>query len=406
MIVLPIRTESPIRRTPRVNYALIGINMAIYLLLNANLLDLRPFAQAADPMALRSTEPAFYQFLTYQFRHGDGWHLLGNMLFLWVFGNSVNSKMGDWKYLLFYLAGGALSGWGQLVLGTGDFALVGASGAIAAVTTAYLVLFPRSRVTVLLWFFIFIHFFQMPAMVIIGVKIIIWDNIIAPNFGDQGPVAHGAHLVGYFVGFVGAMTMLLTRVLPRDQFDLLALWKRWHRRRAYASTMATVEPAAPALAEKVVRVSPVDQRQQEEDQRRHDEIRELRTQIASHLSRGEPTEATRLYEQLVVRDPKQCLPEHLQVTAARAFYDSGRFPQAAAAFDRFLERYPYSREVDEIRLLLGIIYARDLRQYESADRHLTAVVGRLDDSKRRAQCLSWLGDVRGALGRPAPDANV
>ena len=77
-----------------------------------------------------------YQFFTYQFLHADVGHLFGNLLFLWVFGNSVNGKMGNWPYLLFYLAGGVCAAWGWAALNPGPLHLVGASGAIAAVTTA------------------------------------------------------------------------------------------------------------------------------------------------------------------------------------------------------------------------------------------------------------------------------
>ena len=144
-------------------------------------------------------------------------HLLGNMLFLWVFGNSVNGKMGDIPYLLFYLAGGVFAAWGYAILQAKVFYLVGASGAIAAVTTAYLALFPRSRVTVMVWFFFFIHFFEVPAMILIGLKVIVWDNVVAPKLAGADSVAYGAHIAGYFFGFLVSLNMLFLRALPRDQ---------------------------------------------------------------------------------------------------------------------------------------------------------------------------------------------
>jgi hypothetical protein len=88
---------------------------------------------------------------------------------------------------------------------------------------------------------------------------------------------------------------------------------------------------------------------------------------------------------------------------ARVFYGSGRFPQAAAAFDRYLECYPHAIEAVNVRLLLGIIYARDLRQYETADEHLTRCFDVLSDEARRKQCFHWLQNVRALLGRPAPE---
>jgi membrane associated rhomboid family serine protease len=112
LVIIPIRTESVIRRTPLVNYILLGVNVFLFLLLDQALSGEAIQSFKMRYLALHSDEPALYQFFTYQFLHADLWHLLGNMLFLWVFGNSVNAKMGDIPYLLFYLAGGVFAAWG------------------------------------------------------------------------------------------------------------------------------------------------------------------------------------------------------------------------------------------------------------------------------------------------------
>jgi membrane associated rhomboid family serine protease len=400
MIIIPIRTESVIRRTPLVNYLLIAANLLSFLVFNA--VAIGPLAAFKTRyLVFHAAEPMLTQFFTYQFLHADVWHLLGNMLFLWVFGNSVNAKMGNGPYLLFYLAGGVFAAWGYALIR--PFPLVGASGAIAAVTTAYLALFPRSRVTVLVWLFLFIHFFELPAMVIIGLKIIVWDNIIAPNIGAQDAVAHGAHLAGYFFGFVGALGMLFVRALPRDQFDILALWKRWNQRRAFTSAMSDPAAAARARHGSVARNASGDPEQQALEDQQLDKLSDLRARIAEHVRQEDLTAATGLYEQLVTIDAQQCLSERQQLEVGREFYGSGRFPQAAAAFERFVECYSHSLEVNDVRLLLGIICARDLRRFEAADEHLTKSMTSLRDPGRRDQCLQWLQNVRAALGRPAPE---
>jgi tetratricopeptide (TPR) repeat protein len=272
--------------------------------------------------------------------------------------------------------------------------MVGASGSIAAVTGAYLVLFPRSRVTVMYVIF-FIGFFEIPAMIMIGLKIILWDNVIAPSFGGPGNVAYGAHLVGYAVGFLVAILMLLVRALPRDQFDMLALVKRWNQRRE----MAGVTPEEAQFG----RVARVEERSAEElarDEARMDEITELRTRIGECIDRRDPGAAAALFEQLLAMDSRQCLPERSQLEIARELYATGRFPQAAAAFGRYVERYPNSPEDGELRLLLGIILARDLRQYEAAEQHLAVAIRRVSAPGRREQAARWLNDVRAALGKP------
>lgn len=403
LFVIPIRTESEIRRTPTVNFALIGVNALLFLAFNVMLAN-TPATQFRNLyLTFQSDQPAFHQFFTYQFLHADAWHLLGNMLFLWVFGNSVNAKMGDLQYLLFYISGGVFAAWGYALVATVPSQLVGASGAIAAVTTAYLALFPRSRVTVLVWVFILIHFFELPAMVIIGLKIIVWDNIISPSLGGQEAVAYSAHLAGYFFGFTSALGLLFIRGLPRDQFDILALWKRWHQRRQLASALSDPAAAARAQYGTVARPVSVDPKARAAEERRFDQIADLRSRISEAMEGGNVNEAGRLYEELLAIDSTQCLSERHQLGIAREFYDRGRAAEAAAAFDRCVACYPDSPEAGNVRLLLGIMYARDLQEYDAADKHLTALMGTLRDQTRRDQCLHWLSMVRAALGRPAPE---
>ena len=403
LVVIPIRTESAVRRTPHVNYALIGINIAVFMLLNERL-PLPALATFKDRyLAFHADQPALLQFLTYQFLHADTMHVLANMLFLWVFGNSVNAKMGDLPYLLFYLAGGVFAAWGFAAVSPGPTQLVGASGAIASVTTAYLVLHPRSRVTVLVWLFIFIHFFELPAMVIIVAKIIVWDNIVSPGLSGAGNVAHSAHLAGYFFGFTAAMGMLLMRALPRDQFDILALWSRWRRRREFAAVMASPNASARAQFGSAARLPSVDPQKRAEEDRRFDQLADLRSRIGEQLEGRDMQGAALSYEQLLDVDDAQCLSLRHQMEIARGYYTGGRFEQAAAAFERFLAHYGDSAEAADVRLLLGIIYARDLRRYESADEHLTGCLTTLRDDARRDQCRQWLANVRAALGRPACD---
>jgi len=401
-MIIPIRTQVAIRRPPHVNQILIALNIVLFLLMNEALFGEALLGIRDRYLVFESAQPAFLQFFTYQFLHADIGHLLGNMLFLWVFGNAVNSKMGDVPYLLFYLAGGVFAAWGWAIFTPEQARLIGASGAIAAVTTAYLALFPRSRVTLLFWFFL-IHIFELPAMIIIGLKIIVWDNIVAPSFGGSEMVAHSAHLSGYLFGFAAALAMLLVRALPRDQFDILALWSRWHRRREFATAMSDPAAAARAKYGKAARVPTSDPVEQAAEDHRLDEVSQMRERIGGLLAQRDLSGAAAEYEKLIAYDPRQCLSQHQQLEVARNFYRQGKFPQAAAAFERFLEGYPRSREATEVGLLLGIVYARDLRQYEAADKHLTQTMDSLQDSGRRAQCLQWLTKVRELLGKPVPE---
>lgn len=404
-MILPIRTETGVRRSPAANVVIISLNVFAFLLFHERFAGGVLYQFKEQFLFLQTHAPAVTQFFTYQFMHHDAMHLLGNMLFLWVFGNSVNGKMGHGPYVLFYLGGGVFAGWGHAVMQDGASTLLGASGAVAAITMAYLALFPRSRVTVLIWFFI-IHFVEVPAMLLIIGKVIIWDNMVGPAAMGSGRIAHDAHLAGYLYGFAGALFMLLVRAIPRDQFDILAVWKRWHQRRSFTKAMA--DPAAAARAQYGTVARPVEHnpKNSAEEEAMVDEISTLRTQISEALENDDVVGAAAKYEELLEKSGEQCMSERYQLDLARHYYSLKRFEPAANAFGLYVTCYPNSVEADNVRLLLGIIYARDLKDYEAADKHLSAMLNVLRDDKRKSQCLEWLRDVRVALGRPAPDLST
>ena len=398
--MIPIRTETPVRRTPTANYVLIALNVLFYVVLDvAGNRELGQFKD--DFLTLHTGFPSLHEFFTYQFMHASWGHLLGNMLFLWVFGNAVNARLGHAAYAMFYVASGILAAWGYALTGTAP--LLGASGAIAGITTAYLVLFPRSHITVL-YFFFFIGTFELPAMVMIGLKIILWDNVIAPSIHGAGNIATEAHLAGYLFGFLATMGMLLARVLPRSQSDMLALIKRWNQRRAYREIMSDPQARARAEYGRVARPVTLSSEQRVTEDAHLNRVSGLRSEIGERLARGDSQGAAGLYEDLVGIDPTQCLSARHQITVARQFYATGRTPQAVAAFERYLSSYGSAPEALDVRLLVGIVLARDLHQYEAAERHLAAVYQKLADPARREQCTQWLSEVRAALGKtPPPD---
>jgi len=393
LIVIPIRTEAAIRGTPLVNYWIIALNIGAYLFFGTSFAGQSAQDFAHDHLFFRSYPTQFHHFFTYQFLHGDVGHLFGNLLFLWVFGNSVCSKMGGGPYAIFYLASGVFAAWFNVMFKSEPFFLIGASGSIAGVTTAYLALFPRSYVTVLVWLFFFIQFVELPAMILIGLKIIVWDNMIAPRVGGADQVAYLAHLGGYLFGFGGALAMLAIRGVPRDQFDILALWSRWKRRQSWeAPVPGKLERAAGQV-----------QKDSAAELAFFDQISDLRSRIAEDIERRAIGAALEQYEKLQALSAGQCMPEAQQLEIAREYYRRGEYPAAAKAFERFVQGYPEAIDASNVRLLLGIIHARDLREYETAERLLTESMRGLRDDQRREQCLLWLRNVRAALGRPEPD---
>jgi membrane associated rhomboid family serine protease len=376
MPLIPIGTEFRTRRAPVANWVLIGLNVLVFLF--TDYLGGSVGAQVKVFGALDAARPTLGQYVSYQFLHGDIWHLLGNMLFLWIFGNPVCDRMGDIGYALFYLAGGVFAGIAFTL--SADNPIVGASGAIAAVTTAFLVLFPRIHITLLWWFF-FIFTFQVPALLLIVFKMVLWDTVLAPSIDQSSAasnVAYSAHLGGYAFGFVVALGLLTVRALPRNQFDLVALWDRWRRRTGLVGTGGGEPPtvARPIAVEELeshplepVPLTPIE---------------ELREQIGAHIAARDLPSATAAYVRLLALDQRQVLARPQQVEIANYLARTHEYRLAAQAYEAYMSAYPGSADVAQVHLFLGLLYSRYLQDNDRAIVHLHQAHEMLPPSTQRA----------------------
>ncbi|MBS0124598.1 rhomboid family intramembrane serine protease [Thetidibacter halocola] len=203
--MFPIRDHNPSGRVPVVTYALIAINVAVFLLtwgLEANPRALLAFyADYALVPALVSNGQGYSGFLTSMFLHGGLMHLAGNMLFLFIFGDNMEDEMGHLPYLGFYLACGLAAGMAQyLAEPSSRIPMVGASGAIAGVMGGYLLLFPRARVDILLFFVVIVRIIPAPAWIVLAAwfGMQIFGGLATP--ADAGGVAYWAHAGGFVAG--------------------------------------------------------------------------------------------------------------------------------------------------------------------------------------------------------------
>ncbi|MEA5596629.1 rhomboid family intramembrane serine protease [Rivularia sp. UHCC 0363] len=219
--MFPLYDENPTRITPYITYGLIGMNVLVFLheftLPDA---QLQQFFQlyAVIPQqltasfggAINQPVPEWATLFTSQFLHGGWWHLISNMVFLWVFGNNIEDRLGHFKYIVFYLACGALAALCQWFIGMDStIPSLGASGAIAGVLGAYLIRFPHTLVRTLIFLGFFITTLRVPAWVLIGLFIL--QNVIsgvadlqkAVNMTmETGGVAYWAHIGGFVFGLV------------------------------------------------------------------------------------------------------------------------------------------------------------------------------------------------------------
>ena len=233
--MLPLADRNPTMRAPVFTVLLIGINIAVFVFwqgggtftaeedskftlehaaIPCELVTGHPITDLElrtgkcfdhPPKFAHEVVPSKYVFLAIvvsMFLHGGWLHLLGNMLFLWIFGNNIEDRLGPLRFVLFYLAGGLIATSAQVFFDTSSvIPLIGASGAIAAVMGAYMVWFPRAPILTLLFFF----FIEIPA----GIWLAIWfvmQFFTGPNSG----VAYMAHIGGFAFGVVVAALLRRT----------------------------------------------------------------------------------------------------------------------------------------------------------------------------------------------------
>ncbi|MCL6519799.1 MAG: rhomboid family intramembrane serine protease [Armatimonadetes bacterium] len=236
--MIPLRDENPTSATPLVVYGLIVANVLIYLYNG----PLRPGVH--NPLAGfelvpyelttgRDVGPAtpitpWLTIFTSAFMHANWLHIAGNMLYLWIFGNNVEDTFGHFRFLLFYLLSGVGAALLQVLIAPfSTIPMVGASGAIAGVLGAYLILFPDARIITLTFFF-FVQLVEYPASIVLGLWILIQIISLSGMDAAAGGVAYAAHVGGFITG-VFITYLLGGRKLLRRRRQI----GYWYYRRPY-----------------------------------------------------------------------------------------------------------------------------------------------------------------------------
>ncbi|MBL8119419.1 MAG: rhomboid family intramembrane serine protease [Anaerolineae bacterium] len=225
--MLPLQDINPTRRVPYITYGLIAINVIVFLtqlgLSERQLAEVYvtqsvvPVLVARDPFSIET----ILDFIRSMFFHGGWAHLLGNMLYLWIFGDNVEDVMGKPLYILFYLVCGFVAAFAQVVIDpTSQIPLVGASGAIAGVLGSYLILFPGVRVRGLILLGYFSRLTEIPALYVLGFWFVLqlFNGVMSLGVvTDGGGVAFFAHIGGFVAGIV--LTWLFTRIKPQPPVE-------------------------------------------------------------------------------------------------------------------------------------------------------------------------------------------
>ena len=204
--MIPISDVIPSRTTPFVTVGLIVLNAIIFLY--EQLLPAPQLQQFVAAYALIPASFAWPALFTSQFLHAGWMHVISNMLYLWIFGDNVEDRLGHARYLLFYLGAGALAAILQTLFNPySSVPMLGASGAIAGVMGAYFVLYPQSRVLTLIPLIVFWEIVELPAIFLLGfwflMQLFSAGAIAATANSQAGGVAFMAHVAGFVTGLVG-----------------------------------------------------------------------------------------------------------------------------------------------------------------------------------------------------------
>lgn len=218
-MIFPIRDHNPSPRLPAMTWTLILANIAIYLVVAGTYPEgpaLHAFyADWALIPRFISNGHGQIGFLTSQFLHVDIWHLAVNMLVLWLYGDNLEDELGPWGFALAYLVAGIAGGWAQWLAGPDSFTpVIGASGAIAGIMAAYLLLFPRARLDVLLFTFVYNRIIPVHAWLVLSLWIA--TQLVGGLLSDatQGGTAYWAHLGGAAGGIALILPLWLIRGGP------------------------------------------------------------------------------------------------------------------------------------------------------------------------------------------------
>jgi len=206
--LIPLRDIIPSRTTPVVTIALIAVNVLVFLF------ELS-LGRAVDAFTLYwGLVPAAFSWVTVftsMFLHGGVLHVAGNMLYLWIFGDNVEDRMGHGRFLVFYLLCGVAAALAQTITTPDSVVpMVGASGAIAGVLGAYFVLYPKSRIVTLIPLFFFFQVIEVPAILFLGIWFLMQfisglGSIVTVTGQSAGGVAFWAHIAGFVAGISGVV---------------------------------------------------------------------------------------------------------------------------------------------------------------------------------------------------------
>ncbi len=384
-MLIPLGTDRALNRRSVVTPALIIANISVFIVMAA--LPESAHDRALASLWINPHDFRVWGLVTAAFLHAGFLHLLGNMVFLWVFGPGVEDRLGRGGFLAFYLLGAAASSGAHAAFQ--DAPAIGASGAVAAVAGAFLVLMPRVTVRCLI-FFIIIGIIRIPAWWFVAFNIA--KDLVMMGFQDSHNIAVLAHLAGYAFGGAVCWALLASRTLKPEPHDLFSMSRQANRRRAFQAASRHGE----ARIQKKVGRKPSRKDNDTDPVPAFDEDLALaRAKLTGAMNEGDRDGARDAYRDLLAEHgvAKSLMPRQTQLDLGNILYEESEHQLAATAYEGFLKRYPRDPDSPRVRLLLGLINARYLNDPVRAKSLLKAAEGDLDEDNRRLarELLNELG---------------
>jgi hypothetical protein len=207
--MIPIRDENPTRKTPVVTYLFILVNVIVFIFQtlfgSQDTTTAYEFALVPNRFINNPSMGNVLNIFSSMFMHAGLAHIGGNMLYLWIFGDNVEDAMGKGRYFIFYILGGITASLTHILTNpSSQIPTVGASGAIAAVLGAYLILYPRQRVVTIIPLGFFMRITMLPASIVLGMWFVLqfFQGVMTLGGPDVGGVAFWAHIGGFVAGVI------------------------------------------------------------------------------------------------------------------------------------------------------------------------------------------------------------
>jgi len=384
-VIIPLGTDRPLKRTPILTWTLgISIALAYVALAGVARLDPRQAAGITRALAVAGESPVWYTFLTYTYLHAGLMHLAGNLLILAIFGPNVEDRLGRIGFLALFLAGGAAAAGLHVVFERAG--VIGASGAIAAITGAYIVLFPHTLVRIF-YFFILIGVTQIPAWWFIAFAVA--KDVVMTGLGMTGNVATLAHIGGYLLGMGVSAGLLASGVLKPEMYDLFSMAKRAKRRAEFRAAAELSQRRGEGVAPTTARAGRASAA---------DELSAARMELARAVSVNDWARAEAAMVPVLERagGPKAAasLTPKPQQELANALFALGRHAQAADAYETFLAAHATDAGALRVRLMLALTCARYLAQPARAK----AVLAEVKSTPQTEDEKALLAQLRAEVG--------